>query len=254
MSTNRLCPAWTVGVFTATAVFAFGHVGRADVISAPPVVATAFQHTYSVGGKTTVTTHIEDFVQSSTDPAWTPTWHDPPTWVSTLTAPNGYRFVVTPAPGFGHPTTMGMGMTWSVSTAVTDFTVFFSTTSYAFDGLIGAEPTLVNSSSIAGQALYTLGARANLAVSEPFSFTSVTFTTSPPYNLELFPAQTYTPIPGLTLSIDGNGSLPDSTLISLQPVPEPAPLFMLAVAGLMILVFRQGDLWRLKNRDRSPGK
>jgi hypothetical protein len=232
---------WTAGIVAVTGVFAIGHVAHAEVIHAPTLVATDFQHTYFVGGKTTITTRIADSVQLATAPAWTPTWHDPATWVSTLTAPDGYRFVVTPAPGFGQPTTMNVATNWNVSTPVTDYTVFFSTTSYTFDGMTGTAPTFASSSSVVGQALYCLEARANFSVSEPFSFTSVTFTTTPPYNLEVFPTQTYYPTSRLELSITGNGSFPDATLISLQPIPEPASLVMLAVGSLTLLMFRHGQ-------------
>ena len=130
------------------------------------------------------------------------------------------------------------------SPPLTDYTVWFSTTSYTFDGLTGTVPTVLGSSSVVGQALYCLEARSTFQVSEPFSFTSVTFITTPPYNLTTFPTQTYYGGPRLELSITGDGSLPDATLISLQPIPEPGSIVLLFVAAASLFAYA----WRRRRR------
>jgi hypothetical protein len=235
-----MCSIYKIAIAAVVVLLAIEYPAHADVIVSPMVSATSVEHSYFVGGKSTIRTTIEDTVHWASSPAWSPVWHNPATWVSTISAPDGYQFVVTPAPSFGVPTIMNVETNWNVSTPVLDYTVFFSTSSYVFDGVTGNQPIPVASGSVAGQALYTLGARAsNYAITEPFSFKSVTFTTTPPYDLEAFPVQTYYSSPRLNLSISGQGSYSDYTLISLQPVPEPGSYLLLASGGLLLVVFDQ---------------
>jgi hypothetical protein len=224
-------------MFVAGAV-AIGRPAQADTIYAPTIEVTSVTHAYGVGGKESATTSIADSIQSASSETWTTHWHNPPTWVSTLTAPDGYRFVVNPAAGFVTPTTMSLAVSWyDTENPVLDYTVFFASTSFAFDGLTGVAPMLTGSSGVVGQALYTLSARANFIVSAPFSFTSVTFTTSPPYDLSAFQSQFYASSPMLTVSASGNGVLPNSTLLSLQPVPEPATLRTMLCGMILVAAF-----------------
>ena len=233
--------AWRIGACALLSGIAITDSTSAGQTSAPTVAVTAFQHMYLVSAKPPITTTIQDSIQSSTSPTWSPVWNDPVTWVSTITAPDGYRFVVTPAMGFGAPTTMHLATNWNTFSTVLDFTVYFGATSFTFNGLSGTPPTTQASSSVAGQALYTLDARANLQVSAPFSFTSITFTTTPSFNFAHFPLQSYYPVPDITLSAVGSGSLADATLISLQQVPEPSSIVLatVAVAGLLTCGWRR---------------
>ena len=229
---------WTIGIVVMVGFLVIAQVTHAEIYYTPDLVATGFEHTYSVGGKATPITHIADSIQVGTAPSWTPDWEDPVTWVSTVTAPDGYLFVVTPPAGFEQSSLLCMASFWSTSMPVTDHTIFCSTTSYSFEDLMGTAPTLNGSGSTVGQALYTLSAQANFTVSEPFSFKSITFTTMPPYALGAFPVETYHGAPRFDFSVYGDGVLPDSTIISLQPIPEPASLWLLIAGGSALLMVR----------------
>jgi hypothetical protein len=241
---SAVFPFWTRTILYAIGAFAVGYGARGEVISAPPIVASGVQHAFSVGdiGKTEphIVTSISDSLQFSTPATWTPIWHDPVTWVTTVSAPEGYQFVVSP-PSAPFNSFMQMWITWGDYTHENAYRTIVRT-SCTFDGIVGTAPGDGGTGDVVQdqqyQNVYGLNVFAGFNVVNPFSFRSITFTTTAPLGLEGLPVETFSGWAQLVFRANGEGSLPDCNLISLQPIPEPSSTLMLAVAGLTVLTYR----------------
>lgn len=234
---SKLLKSSVIAVAAMTSLLGVG--AHASVVSSPTIVAYPenINHRYIVSGKgSDITTHVEDLIPNGTGmPGWTVTWVDPATWTATLSAPAGYKFLFTPAVGYGTSMRVDVDMNWQISTPISDYTVYFGSTSFQLTDFAGTAPTVFGSSSYAGINQYGVAARLTLTATEAFSFTSITFTTSPAQSMQRTSPITYAVHANpITAQITGTGSLPDTTLMSIVPIPEPASA-ALVCAGIAVL-------------------